>query len=109
MIACIPRIITYIPRPLPALLRTIRHSILYDDWYETSMILIRREFNTWLYARGDQLIDVCLLDEPKTWSYVKKLVMEGKVASMLDVEGQHRKLLCGSGQEDPRGCHGVHA
>jgi len=27
-----------------------------------------------------------LLDEPKTWAYVKKLVIKGKVKSMLDVD-----------------------
>jgi FkbM family methyltransferase len=88
MIASIPRVISCIPRPLPALMRTIRHRILYGDWYENSMILIRREFNIWLYVRSDHLIDACLLDEPKTWGYVKKLVMNGKVAAMLDV-GAH--------------------
>jgi FkbM family methyltransferase len=88
IIVGVPRMITCIPRPLPALLRTIRHRILYGNWYEDVMILVRREFNVWLYAFGNHLIDACLLDEPKTWNYVKELVIKGKVASMLDV-GAH--------------------
>jgi len=52
------------------------------------MMVVRREFNVWLYARSDHFIDALLLDEPRTWDYVKRLVVDGKVTSMLDV-GAH--------------------
>ena len=74
--------------PLHNVMRTLVHRLARKNWFCRGYIWIRREFDTWLLAKLDQIIDACLVDEPRTWRYVKKLVLEGRISSILDV-GAH--------------------
>jgi len=65
-------------------LKAVTQRIIYGNWYAKGHVWIHREFDTWLLARLDQLIDGCLLAEPRTWTYVKKLMLGGNVKSLLD-------------------------
>jgi FkbM family methyltransferase len=73
------------------------HRLSFGNWYCKGYIWIHREFDTWLLAKLDQIIDGCLIDEPRTWLYVKKLVLSGRVNSILDIGahiGAYSVVLC---------------
>ena len=74
--------------PLHNVVRALVHRLARKNWFCRGYIWVRREFDTWLLAKLDQIIDACLVDEPRTWRYVKKLVLEGRISSILDV-GAH--------------------
>ena len=78
----------YVLFPPYSVMKAVVHRIAYGDWYAHGYTWIRREFDTWLLARLDQLIDGCLIDEPKTWKYIKRLVLNKKIVSILDI-GAH--------------------
>jgi FkbM family methyltransferase len=78
----------YVLFPPHNVIRVLVHRLAYGNWLCKGYIWIRREFDTWLLAELDQIIDGCLVDEPRTWRYVKKLVLEGRVSSILDI-GAH--------------------
>jgi len=59
-------------------MRTLVHRLARKNWFCRGYIWIRREFDTWLLAKLDQIIDACLVDEPRTWRYVKKTSFRGK-------------------------------
>jgi len=87
------RLVKYAPKPLSHLLKTAKHRMLHKNWYAGNYMWFRREFGTWLIGRSDHLIDALLLDEPRTWNYVKKLVTGGEINSMLDI-GAHIGGYC---------------
>jgi FkbM family methyltransferase len=78
----------YVLFPPHNALKGLVHRLACGNWFSRGYIWIHREFDTWLLAKLDQIIDGCLADEPNTWRYVKKLVLEGKVRSILDI-GAH--------------------
>ncbi len=78
----------YVLFPPYSVMKAVIHRIAYGDWYAHGYTWIRREFDTWLLARLDQLIDGCLIDEPRTWKYTKRLVLNKKIESILDI-GAH--------------------
>ena len=78
----------YVVHPPQSLIKAIVQRIVYGNWYVHGYVWIRREFDTWLLVRLDQLIDGCLIDEPKTWKYTKRLVLNKKIESALDI-GAH--------------------
>ncbi|RLE86681.1 MAG: hypothetical protein DRN04_19145 [Thermoprotei archaeon] len=78
----------YVVHPPQSVIKAVVQRIVYGNWYVHGYVWVRREFDTWLLARLDQLIDGCLIDEPKTWKYTKKLVLNREINSILDI-GAH--------------------
>ena len=93
MCSSLLRLMKYVPKPLSHLLKTAMHRMLHKNWYAENYMWFPREFGTWLIGRSDHLIDALLLDEPRTWNYVKKLVTGGEINSMLDI-GAHIGGYC---------------
>jgi len=61
----------YVLFPPYSVMKAVIHRIACGDQYAHGYTWIRREFDTWLLARLDQLIDGCLINGPKTRKYIK--------------------------------------
>jgi len=60
----------------------------YHTYYTQGLTVFIREYHTKIVGRASDIIDACLLDEPKSYNFVKKLAKKGVITTMIDL-GAH--------------------
>jgi len=79
-------VVTCIPyKGLGNLTRVLATRLKYGSYYTRGLSFFLREWGTVLVGRASDVIDACLLDEPRTWIFVKRLAAKHRVGSLLDV------------------------
>jgi len=94
VVKCIPY------RGILGIVKSIATRIKYGTYHTKGLAIYLREYNTKLVGRASDIIDACLLDEPRTWNRIKKMAEERVIKSMIDVGAHiggytiplHRKL-----------------